>query len=72
MAVKTTSDVLEQIRYIMFKNKISITDLAIKLHMTRTALSNRLNRDNISLNSLLEICDALDADLDITITPRER
>ncbi len=51
--------------------KITQKEIAEKIGKLPTAVSNLLNRDNISLDKMLLIADALDCDLEIKLKPRK-
>lgn len=61
----------EKVRILLVKRKITVTDLAKRLGMSQSNLSNKLSRDNFSEKELLEIAEALNCDLDIRFTLRD-
>lgn len=61
----------EKVRILLVKRKITVTDLAKRLGMSQSNLSNKLNRDNFSEKELQEIAEALNCDLDIRFTLRD-
>lgn len=71
MIINSVDDLQKYIKKILIDREISLVEISKKLNLTKAAISARLNRPNISIPALLEICEALDADLDITIVPRE-
>lgn len=65
MIYNSTESLLLYLKSIMALKKIRSKDLAKKLNISETALSARFGQDNISLNVLLEMCEALDTAIDI-------
>jgi len=61
----------EKVRILLVKRKITITDLAKRLGMSQSNLSNKLSRDNFNEKELQEIAEALNCDLDIGFTLRD-
>lgn len=61
----------EKVRILLVKRKITVTDLAKRLGMSQSNLSNKLSRDNFSEKELREIAEALNCDLDIRFTLRD-
>ena len=58
----------EKVRILLVKRKITVTDLAKRLGMSQSNLSNKLSRDNFNEKELQEIAEALNCDLDIGFT----
>lgn len=67
MVVRDSKTILLKIKSFMVENEIKNKELAKKLNLSEAALSSRLKQDNISITSLVEICNALDCDLDIEL-----
>ena len=61
----------EKVRILLVKRKITVTDLAKRLGMSQSNLSNKLSRDNFDEKELQEIAEALNCDLDIGFTLRD-
>lgn len=61
----------EKVRILLVKRKITVTDLAKRLGMSQSNLSNKLSRDNFNEKELQEIAEALNCDLDINFTLRD-
>lgn len=61
----------EKVRILLVKRKITVTDLAKRLGMSQSNLSNKLSRDNFSEKELQEIAEALNCDLNIRFTLRD-
>ena len=61
----------EKVRILLVKRKITVTDLANRLGMSQSNLSNKLSRDNFNEKELQEIAEALNCDLDIGFTLRD-
>lgn len=53
-----------ELRQILTKRKISISELAEKLHMSQPNLSNQFNVQDVKSGVLERICDALDVKMD--------
>ena len=66
-----TPELLKMIRANMIKDDIKIKDLATLMDKSQSAASSIMRQENISLDSLKEICDALNYDLDIEIKKRQ-
>lgn len=66
-----TPELLKMIRANMIKDDIKIKDLATLMDKSQSAASSIMRQKNISLDSLKEICDALNYDLDIEIKKRQ-
>lgn len=61
----------EKVRILLVKRKITVTDLAKRLGMSQSNLSNKLSRDNFNEKELQEIAEALNCDLDIGFILRD-
>ncbi len=61
----------EKGRILLVKRKITVPDLAKRLGMSQSNLSNKLSRDNFNEKELQEIAEALNCDLDIRFTLRD-
>ena len=46
-------------------------ELSDKIGLSSSALTSRFNQDNISIDSLLEICDGLDVCMDISFSNKD-
>lgn len=68
MIVKNSKSILLKLKSIMIEKEISQKDLAEKLCIQEGTLSSRFTQKNISINMLLEMCDALDLDMNIEFT----
>lgn len=62
-----TKKLLIYIKQLMLEKDISIKDLACKMNKTQSAMGQMLRQDNITLESLNDICKALDYKLEINI-----
>lgn len=60
-----------QVKEYLLKNNLKQKDIVEKLGLSKNAISQSLNRDNISLDKMLLIADALDCDLEIKLVPRD-
>lgn len=56
----------------LIENDLQQNVIATNTGLTKQAVSNLLNRDNISLDKMLMIADALNCDLEINLKPREK
>lgn len=65
MVYNSTESLLRYLRSIMTIKNIKSKELAEKLNISESALSARFTQDNISLKVLLEMCEALDFEVDI-------
>lgn len=70
MIYTNTKAVMVKIRQIMLTKDIKIKDLAMKLCKSQSATSALLAQPNISLDTLNELCQALDCQLIIDIEPK--
>ncbi len=59
-----------QVKEYLLKNNLKQKDIVNKLGLSKNAISQALTRDNISLDKMLLIADALNCDLEITLKPR--
>lgn len=56
----------------MITNKISFNSLAKKMMMTRCSVSEMFSGNHVwSLSTLIKVCDALEFNVDIILTPRK-
>lgn len=71
MIVTNTKQILLKIKTILTEREIKKKELADKLNLSASALTSRLNHDNISINLLLEICNALNLNLDVNFVDKD-
>ena len=71
MVVRDSKTILLKIKSFMVENEVKNKELAKKLNLSEAALSSRLKQDNISITSLVEICNALGCDLDIELIKKD-
>lgn len=71
MVVRDSKTILLKIKSFMVENEIKNKELAKKLNLSEAALSSRLKQNNISITSLVEICNALGCDLDIELIKKD-
>lgn len=69
--VKNAKQILLKIKTIITEKEIKKKDLAQKLNLSQSALTSRLNQDNISIEALLEICNALNIDMNISFVNKD-
>lgn len=67
MLCNNTQAIFKQIRHIMLDKDITITELSNRMQKSTQAVSNVFRQDNVSINMLLDICNALNLELDISI-----
>ncbi|POO87897.1 XRE family transcriptional regulator [Clostridium sp. 3-3] len=72
MTYTNTKAVFVAIRQIMLAKDIKIKDLAKRLCKSQSAVSSLFAQSNISLDTLDEICQAIDCQLDINIVPKDK
>ena len=60
------------IKKILIDKNVTQTEIAHRLNMSVSGFNSLLNRDNISLDKMLLIADALDCDLKIELVPKEK
>ena len=58
------------VKQFLIENDLKQKYIVDKLGLSKNAVSSSLNRDNISLEKMQLIADALDCDLEITLKPR--
>lgn len=56
-------------RYLL-DNNLTQKDITDKLKLSKNTVNNWLNRDNVSLDKMLQTAEALNCDLKITLEPR--
>ena len=71
MVYNTPNDVLWDIRKYMFENNILIKELAAKMDSTPAAVSKIFQRGSPRLATLMEICNALNLNIDISFKPKD-
>ena len=62
----------EQIKIMLIKKGMSVTELAAKLGSTSQNLSGKFKRDNFSEKDLRAIADALDCNLEINFIEKDK
>ena len=68
MEVANTKQILLKLKTIMLEKDIKKKELAEKLNISQAALTSQ---ENISINNLLELCDALNIYLDINFIDKD-
>lgn len=71
MIFSDTKSILKYIKSIMVMNEIQSKELANFLHISESTLSARFKQDNISINVLIEILDALGLAMDISFIEKK-
>ena len=69
MEVANTKQILLKLKTIMLEKDIK--KKAEKLNISQAALTSRFKQENISINNLLELCDALNIYLDINFIDKD-
>lgn len=72
MVINNVKSIIKYIKSIMIMNEVQNKDLANSLHISESALSARFKQENISINVLLEMVDALGFVMDITFIDKEQ
>ena len=70
MVINNTRQILIELQKIMIEKGIKKKELSDKIGLSSSALTSRFNQDNISIDSLLEMCDGLDICMDISFLTR--
>ena len=60
-----------QVKEYLLRNNLKQKDIVEKLGLSKNAISQSLNRDNIPLDKMILIADALDCDLEVRLVPRD-
>ena len=71
MIYTNTKAVFVSIRQVMIAKDLKIKDIADRLCKSQSAVSSLFAQSNISLDSLDEICQAIDCQLEINIVPKD-
>ena len=71
MVINNTRQMLIELQKIMIEKGIKKKELSDKICLSSSALTSRFNQDNISIDSLLEICDGLDVCMDISFSNKD-
>ncbi len=56
----------------LYEKNIKQLDVAQKLGITGASISKTLKGDNITLDQMVKLADAVDCDLEIKLVPREK
>jgi DNA-binding Xre family transcriptional regulator len=72
MEITSTKQILLKLKTIMLEKDIKKKELAEKLNISQAALTSRFKQENISINNLLELCDALNICLDINFSDKDK
>lgn len=67
------SELQKKIKHIIIDADIKQQDIALRMNKTKQAVNKLLNdeKSNYTLNTLYKLCEAIDCDLHISITPRD-
>ena len=71
MVINNTRQILIELQKIMIEKGIKKKELSDKIGLSSSALTSRFNQDNISIDSLLEICDGLDVCMEISFSNKD-
>ena len=55
----------------LYEKNIKQIDVANKLGITQASISKTLKGDNVTLEQMVKLADAVDCDLEIKLVPRE-
>lgn len=58
------------VKKFLLENNLTQKDITDRLKLSRNTVNNWLNRENVSLDKMLQTADALNCDLKITLEPR--
>lgn len=72
MIYTNTKDILIFIKQQMLARDISIKDLSLKMNKSQSATGQMLRQKNITLDSLNDICKALNYQLEINIVDKDK
>lgn len=61
-----------RVKQYLLENNLKQQQIVERLGLSKNAISQALNRDNISLDKMQEISNALDCDLIIELKPRQK
>lgn len=61
----------DTVKKVLIDKHITQVEVALKIGIHKSSLNSLLNRNNISLEKMQEIADALDCDLVISLVPKE-
>ena len=70
MICRTTKELLAEIKKYMDLNDIQMKSLAVNMDRPAQSISQYFNNGNPTCNSLFEICNALNIELDVNILPK--
>lgn len=71
MLYSNTQDLLTEIRKKMLDEKINIKELANRMNKSPSAVSMALKQKNISIESLNDICQAINLNIDINFIKKD-
>lgn len=60
----------DTVKKVLIDKHITQVEVALKIGIHKSSLNSLLNRNNISLEKMQEIADALDCDLVISLVPK--
>lgn len=72
MIYSNTDELFIYIKKIMLEKKIKSKDLAQNMNRSQSALNALFKRDNITLESLNDVCKGLDCELEINFIDKNR
>lgn len=70
MIYSTPKELLSEIKRIMDINDITMKDLAAKMNKSQQSISQIFRISNPTLETLYNICNCLDIDIDISFNPK--
>lgn len=66
------NELFKLVKHIMIDEEISQQELSNRLSKSKQATSNIFKQSNISINTLQDICNAMDCQLVIDIVPNDK
>lgn len=71
MIYSNVKDIFIYIRQLMIADGVSVSELATRMNKSQGTISGVLRQNNVTIETLNDICKALGYDLEINIIPKE-
>lgn len=71
MIYSNVKDIFIYIRQLMIADGISVSELATRMNKSQGTISGVLRQNNVTMETLNDICKALGYELEINIIPKE-
>lgn len=71
MIYSNVKDIFIYIRQLMIADGVSVSELATRMNKSQGTVSGVLRQNNVTMETLSDICKALGYDLEINIIPKE-